>query len=60
MTSRDFLMENMETWPRGQLCGLLGRNTQRMAMKGEMSVGERLLGDATFFLLDPLPQYFNQ
>ena len=53
-------MENLETWPGGQLCGLLGRNTQWMAMKGEMSAGERLLGDATFFLLDPLPRYFNQ
>ena len=53
-------MENVETWPGGQLCGLLGSYTQRMTMKGEMSVGERLLGNATFFLLNPLPQYFNQ
>lgn len=51
MTSRNFLMENVETWPGGQLCGLLGSYTQRMTMKGEMSVGEMLHSfSSTLFL----------
>ena len=44
-------MENVETWPGGQLCGLLGSYTQRMTMKGEMSVGEMLHSfSSTLFL----------
>lgn len=47
------------TWSGGQLCGL-GSYTQRMTIRGEMSEGGGLLGDATCFLLNSLLQYFYQ